>query len=165
MSTPRPWYREPFVWLIISFPLIAVIAGIATYVIADRTADGLVVDDYYRRGKEINVDLARDRAAAEHGLSGQLRISGANLALKLRARTGYAVSGTVLIRWLHATRGGFDQSQLLQRSRAGQEFRAGLPKLAPGHWYIQVEAEDWRLQGSLHLPRDTAVELRPTVGH
>jgi len=149
------------VWLIISFPLVAVIAGTATYIIADRTRDGLVVDDYYRRGKEINLDLARDRAAADHGLSGRLELTGGKLVLQLHARQGYGLPDALSIRWLHATRSGFDRQQTVQRHKAESMFRTDSPDLAPGHWYVQIEAQDWRLQGSLYIPQETSIDLRP----
>ena len=59
MNASRAWYREPLVWLLISFPLTAVIAGFFTLYLAIISSDGLVVDDYYHRGKEINKSLAR----------------------------------------------------------------------------------------------------------
>jgi hypothetical protein len=58
----KPWHRQPWVWLLIALPMSAVIGGMVTLYIAVTTSDGLVVDDYYRRGKAINLDLARDRA-------------------------------------------------------------------------------------------------------
>lgn len=45
-----PWYKQRWPWLLISV-LIVVIAAIITMVIAVRTADPLVNDDYYKRGK------------------------------------------------------------------------------------------------------------------
>ncbi|MGQ9723862.1 MAG: nitrogen fixation protein FixH [Tepidimonas sp.] len=38
-SLPRPWFREPFVWMVIAGPLIVVIASIATVVLAARNPD------------------------------------------------------------------------------------------------------------------------------
>ena len=70
----RPWYREPWVWLMIAFPMTAVIAGMTTIYLAVSTADGLVVDDYYKRGKAINMDLARDAAAARYQLKASIDI-------------------------------------------------------------------------------------------
>ncbi|WP_334133983.1 nitrogen fixation protein FixH [Tepidimonas sp.] len=35
----RPWYREPYVWLVIGGPLAVVIASVVTVVIAVRHAD------------------------------------------------------------------------------------------------------------------------------
>ena len=58
----RPWWRHGYVWLVIAGPAAVVIAGTATAVIAARGADPVVAKDYYRRGIEINRQLARERA-------------------------------------------------------------------------------------------------------
>jgi hypothetical protein len=162
MPETRPWYREPLVWLVISFPLTAVIAGVATYIIADRTHDGLVVDDYYKKGKEINLSLARDAAASRHGLHGRLELQPGRgqVRVTLTARDRAVLPAQVSLRWLHATRGGFDRDQQLARQPDGS-YRAALPELAPGHWYAQIEALDWRLQGSLRAPDETRLDLNP----
>jgi len=58
-----PWWKFGHVWLVIAGPAVVVVAGIATLVIAVRTADPVVESDYYRRGMEINKALAaRNRA-------------------------------------------------------------------------------------------------------
>ena len=43
-STPRSWWREPMMWIVIGFPAIVVVAAIATGVIAWRGADKVVLD-------------------------------------------------------------------------------------------------------------------------
>ena len=63
MSDGGPWWKHGFVWMVIAGPAIVVVAGIATLVIAVRSADPVVEADYYRRGIEINKALAaRDKA-------------------------------------------------------------------------------------------------------
>lgn len=58
-DTPsKPWWTHGHVWLIIAGPAIVVVAGIATLVLALRTPDPLVTEDYYRKGIEINKTLA-----------------------------------------------------------------------------------------------------------
>ncbi len=54
----KPWWTHGLVWLIIAGPAIVVVAGIATLVLALRTPDPLVAQDYYRKGIEINKTLA-----------------------------------------------------------------------------------------------------------
>lgn len=163
----RPWYREPFVWLLIAFPMTSVIGGFTTLYLAESSKDGMVVDDYYRKGKEINQLLARDQAAARHGLNARLKLSATDqqVVLRLAARE-HQLPGLLTLRWLHATRAGFDRTQELARAADGS-YRAGFPELVPGHWYVQLEAQDWRLQGSLRVPDETAIELAPVlpVGH
>ena len=162
MNLPRAWYREPLVWLLIAFPLIAVVAGFYTLYLAIQSKDGLVVDDYYQKGKEINLSLARDRTAEQLGLHASVHLDSAKqeVVVKLNATQPSSLPEKLDARWLHATRAGFDHTQTLARSADGF-YRAAFPELPPGHWYLQIETRDWRLQGSLSVPSDTRFELKP----
>jgi len=57
-----PWWKHGHVWLLISGPAAVVVASFATLWIAIATNDPVVDSDYYRRGIEINRQLAKDRA-------------------------------------------------------------------------------------------------------
>ena len=50
----EPWYKVPFVWLVVGIPLSAVIMGGVILYFSIVSFDGLVVDDYYTEGKKIN---------------------------------------------------------------------------------------------------------------
>lgn len=159
----RPWYREPMVWFIIAIPLTSVFTGFTMLYLAESSKDGMVVDDYYRKGKEINMVLARDQAAARYGLRGGLRLDGTGQRVTFEFEAGRAeLPASLRLRWLHATRAGFDHDQSLQRGADGR-YQAAFPELVPGHWYVQLEAEDWRLQGSLRVPGETRVQLVPVI--
>ena len=160
----RPWYREPFVWLLIGFPLTSVVVGITLYVIAAQNQDGLVQDDYYKKGKEINLTLARDQAAIQAGLHGSLQLDAASqqVLVELAAKNTGQLPQEITLRWLHATRAGFDRMQTLQRNTHGR-YSAEFPDLAPGHWYLQLEAQNWRVQGSLRVPKETRAILKPSA--
>ncbi len=71
----RPWYRHRWPWLLAIAPLAAIVGGMVTLWLAATTSDSLVVDDYYREGRAINQQLARDRVAASLGLHAQLRFA------------------------------------------------------------------------------------------
>lgn len=76
-----PWYREPWPWLLMIAPAAAVVGGIFTWWLAAHTNHALVVDDYYREGRAINQQLARDAEATRMGLSATLgNVSGAHSA-------------------------------------------------------------------------------------
>jgi len=158
----RRWYREPFVWLLIAFPMSAVIGGFVTLTLAIQSDDGVVADDYYHRGKEINRVLARDQAAARAGLTGTVTLDGGQgqLVLSLSAGEAKAIPPQIELQFLHATRAGLDRTLLLARSADGT-YRAGLPALDPGHWHVQVSTSDWRLVGSLNAPAERTATLRP----
>jgi len=151
------------VWLIIAFPLTSVLVGITIYVISSRTHDGLVQDDYYKKGKEINLTLARDQAAARDGLRAEITIDGnaQRVTALLTTRSKASLPTEITLRWLHATRSGFDLVQTLRYKSDGQ-YATTFPELAPGHWHVQMEAHDWRLVGTMRVPQETRVSLMPS---
>lgn len=57
-----PWWKYGHVWLLISGPATVVVAGILTVWIAIVKPDPVVDADYYRRGLQINKQLAAERA-------------------------------------------------------------------------------------------------------
>lgn len=59
---PAPWWKHGHVWLLISGPAAVVVAGVLTAWIAIATNDPVVDPDYYRKGIEINKQLAAERA-------------------------------------------------------------------------------------------------------
>ena len=71
----KVWYKEPWPWLLMSGPLIVVVAAFATLWLAAKNNSDLVSDDYYKDGKHIDLDIKRDSAAVERGINAQLLIS------------------------------------------------------------------------------------------
>lgn len=57
-AAPRPWWTFGYVWLVISGPAVVVVAGFFTLWLALAYPETLVSEDYYRRGVEINRELA-----------------------------------------------------------------------------------------------------------
>jgi uncharacterized protein len=55
-SDQNPWWNFGYVWLIISGPALVVIAGLITLYLALSRPDP-AVEDYYRKGIEINKTL------------------------------------------------------------------------------------------------------------
>ncbi|MBI5611932.1 MAG: FixH family protein [Gammaproteobacteria bacterium] len=162
MAAPKPvWYREPMVWMVILIPLTAVAMGVLILVLAIRSDDGLVVDDYYRQGKQINRVLARDRAAAARGLAGDVELDSARGELRVRLGAD-ALPENIEFQLLHATRAGFDKQMVIPRGADGV-YRAPLPELAPGRWNLQLSAQDWRLVGSLTAPAERRAAILPAI--
>jgi hypothetical protein len=56
----KPWWSFGYVWLIISGPLVVVIASFITLYLAISIPDP-AVEDYYRKGIEINKTLDAER--------------------------------------------------------------------------------------------------------
>ncbi len=163
-APPPPWYKQPYVWLLITFPAAAVLGGIVTIYIAVLTDDGLVTDDYYKRGLQINRSLARDRLADKMDLSATVDWAAAEsrLAVVLAAKDMHALPAQLQLRLFHSTRGGLDQAMLLPQTAAGR-YGGRAPDLAPGAWNIELGTSDWRLLGRMEVPGPRRVELVPVV--
>lgn len=156
-----PWYVQPWVWLLIALPATAVIGSMVSLYLAITTSDGLVVDDYYTRGKAINRDLARDRAAQTHRLEARFDIDmvGNRVSLTLKSRD-YVRPRAARLSFLHPTQPGHDQQIMLEQVGEGQ-YTAGIGELGRGKWYVQLEADDWRLSGRMQMPLAAPVVLSP----
>ena len=145
----RPCYREPWVWLMIALPMTAVIASMFTIYLAVSTADGLVVDDYYKRGKAINRDLARDAAALRYQLRAGIDIDLRDNRVRLLLESaGAELPNTVNFSLLHPTQAGYDQVLVLPHGGDGV-YTGAIDEMTRGNWYLQLEADDWRLSGSV----------------
>jgi len=57
-----PWWRHPWLWLVMIGPAVVVVAGFATWAIAWHGADQLVSADYYQKG----LALPKEGSAINH---------------------------------------------------------------------------------------------------
>ena len=57
----KPWYREPWPWILMAGPAAVVAAGAVTIVLAVATNDPVVTEDYYKRG----IEMGRAEPSAE----------------------------------------------------------------------------------------------------
>lgn len=67
----RPWWREPYVWLVISGPLSVVLACAVTAVYIMQGPDALVSDDHYREGVEISKQVQTAQPPMQPALTGR----------------------------------------------------------------------------------------------
>jgi len=157
----RHWTREPLVWLLIAIPSSAVIMGAVMITLALQSFSGMVVDDYYRKGKQINLVLARDKLAYELGLAANFRVDGSG-----RVEIRFDPDATVIpgerieLRLVHATREGLDRDLIFDNNRL-HLLAAELQLLGPGRWNIYLQTPDWRLTGSLQYPQNQRARLLP----
>jgi hypothetical protein len=163
----RHWKQEPLVWLLIAIPSTAVIMGVVMITLAIQSWSGLVVDDYYRKGKQINLVLARDQLAHELGLAAGLSlVADQNLDDSGRVEILFDPDVSVIpgerieLRLVHATRPGLDQDLIFENHQRHQ-LEAGLQLPGPGRWNVFLQTADWRLTGSLQYPQDRHTRLTP----
>ena len=158
----RPWYKEPMVWLAISIPLSAVVYGIFFLTVSITSFDGMVVDDYYKVGKQINRELKRDKAAQAHGLRAQLSVDGETLVVFIASNPDYSPTPALEISFFYSTRADIDKETFVEQTSPGI-YKGPMPKLETGRWNVQIASDDWRLLGSLRAPEETKVIISPQV--
>ena len=156
-----PWYREPWPWILMAGPAIVVVAGIATMVLAVRTFDGLVADDYYKQGLGINKVIAREAKAKALGLTASVQFSTERSKVRVVLAGGEGQPARLKLALVHPTLRAADQSVMLAPTGPGTYEGAMRP---PRHAALRLQLEDgegrWRLAG-LWATKDDGVQLAP----
>ncbi len=154
----KPWYREFWLWFVMTPVIAAVIGGFATLIIAGRPPP-LVVDDFGQIALTVERNQQRDKRAAELGLAAELRFDAG--PGKDRRTAVVRLSGDAPERLrldlIHPTRDDRDESVMLGRSG---ELYAGVISRPAGRLYLQIADENgtWRLTGNL-APEQQLVRL------
>lgn len=151
------WYKEPWAYFVFFLPLSAVIAGITTFIIANTDADTVVVDDYYKKGKSINLEISKIKAAEKLGIRFDMKVSESEIILK---PTGLESSFALLnVSFYHPTLADRDFNLTLTADGNGW-YRQTFDQAIQGKWRIQVLPFDqrWKLQTTVALPQ---ADFRP----
>ena len=150
-----PWYRQRWPWLLMLGPAIVVVAGFATLAIAVLSDDGLVTDDYYKRGLAINRTLARTQAAATQHIAAAVDIApDGRVVAHVTALT--AIPPVVRLHLAHPTRAGLDHDVELMQGADGT-YGGRIEGFTAGRWSVTLETDQWKLPqveatgASLHL--------------
>ena len=125
-------------------PAAVIVAGAVTVWLAIASADGLVADDYYKRGLAINQELGRDRAARERGIAAAVRARDGVLRVRLSGRDADPEALFALL--VHPTRAAHDERLRLSRVAPGL-YETALPRLPRGRWRLILEdpRREWRI--------------------
>nr|WP_298125799.1 FixH family protein [uncultured Pseudoxanthomonas sp.] len=162
-GTPRPFWKEPMVWLVWGLPLASVVAGIWLVVTAVRAGGADSVTDKVQRVSQIQTtDLGPDDNAAKRKLSAIVQIRTDHV--EMIAVTGdFAGTSPLVLTLAHPTEAAKDVVLTLARDTASWTAPAEIE--TTHDWNIQLTPQDgtWRIRG--RLQKDTqAVRLAPTRG-
>jgi hypothetical protein len=144
----QPWYRQFWPWFLILLPASVVVAGLSTLFIANRHADDLVVDDYYKDGLAINRQLEKKQRAEQLGISATLTFSGSRVDVRL---TGSVSTPDLHLLLSHPLESDRDFDVVLRRIDAGH-YQGTLPASVQPRWHWTLEqggSDAWRLDGSV----------------
>ncbi len=154
------WYKEPWAWLVFILPLTAVVAGITTLIIANTDPDSLVVGDYYKKGKAINVEISKIKQAQKLGIKFALRLTDNELVIK---PTGIEKKFPLLnVNFYHPTQQEKDFYFAMTQDGSGN-FRQSLSQNVSGKWRITITPfeNDWKIQNVITLPQSEFIDIIP----
>lgn len=149
----KPWYKEPWPWILMSGPLAVVVASFVSAWVALSTTDGLVVEDYYKKGLAANETIAMSDKAKALGLQVGINLTSHSISARLTATdASYVMPRSIRVTLAHPTRAGMDQT--LNLEKVGDLFQGEYRLPTAGHWIVTVEDEtgSWRLLGNAVLP-------------
>lgn len=159
--TAKPWYREPWPWLLAAGPFLVVVASLASAWIAIDSDDGLVAEDYYMRGLLINQELKRTAASEERNLGATITVT-ADGAVRVRMQglpdDPAGVPATLRLKLAHPTPAANDQVLTLTRT-AGGDYVGALSEQTAGRWIVILESDVWRLPTTTITGRLSEVRL------
>lgn len=147
-SVQTPWYREPWTWGLMAGPVGVIVAGAFTVTLAVRSNDGVVADDYYKQGLEVNQVLRRDQRAQAAGLKGSLELSPGKVIVTLQGEA--PLPAFVRLSLVHPTRSGADRTVELRRV-ADRRYEAAFDATDRARRRLVLEdpAGQWRVTGLL----------------
>jgi len=155
------WYKEPWAWFVFILPFTAVVAGIATYIIANSDPDPLVVGDYYKKGKAINMEVGKVKHAQKLGIRFALKLTDNELVIK---PTGIEKTFPLLnINFYHPTLEDKDFYLALTPDGNGY-FRKTFDQPVEGKWKITIAPFEnhWKIQNTIYLPQSDYINIIPS---
>jgi len=154
------WYKEPWFWFVIFFPMLAVTAGISTFVIFQNNQPDMVSEDYYKDGKKINQDLTKYHEALARNITFNLKFED-GVAVFTPASGDMTANQALQVSFFHVTLAKHDISVLATASGDGS-YRVQVPaEMLQGKWRVRAESFDgkWRIQEYVQYPNTSEIKL------
>ena len=160
MKSTSPFHKNPVLWLVVLLPLTTVVVGLIFLVFSIKNYDGVVIDDYYKKGKQINKTLERDELATQLDLKANLNLDAQRhlIFATLDANLNFEYPEKVELKFIHRTLSQKDVNvELLKQS--GNNYQAVLPQIEVSRWQIELGTTTWRLKGYLDMPEQSIISL------
>lgn len=148
----KPWYKQFWPWFLIILPLTVVIWTVVTVIVFANNSVSLVTEDYYKKGKGINIDLTKINVANQLGLKATV-YSESNTVMIEFDKGQLAHFPAINAMFAHRTLPDRDFSQLITADAKGI-YRIKLVHELQGPWFIELTPHDsqWLIQGRISFP-------------
>ncbi|MFG0606084.1 FixH family protein [Vibrio mimicus] len=148
----KPWYKQFWPWFLIILPLTVVIWTVVTVIVFANNSVSLVTEDYYKKGKGINIDLTKINVAKDLGLHAKVHSDGTMVIIEFdKGQLDHFPA--IQAMFAHRTLPDRDFSQLVTADAKGI-YRVKLESELQGPWFIELTPHDeqWLVQGRVTFP-------------
>jgi hypothetical protein len=155
------WYKQFWPWFLITIPALSMVLSFSMLTLAINTDDSLVVDEYYKEGKAINLQLDKLKKAKALNINTKLSVIDNRIAIDFV--TGAPASGEALhLDFYHATLESKDFNVLLTQDASGT-YRAQAEMSITGKWNVTLSPLDssWKVSQPLMFPRSDPIPFNP----
>jgi hypothetical protein len=140
----RRWYREPWPWLLMAGPFVAIVASLASAWLALKSDDGVVAQDYYKQGLRINQRLKHAAANPGRELGATITV-GAGGAVRVHVEGGTGAAPQSLRLTLARPAASARDEIVILKPGADGDYVGVLGAQKPGRWIVTLESGAWRL--------------------
>ncbi|AYO09337.1 FixH family protein [Vibrio campbellii] len=148
----KPWYKQFWPWFLIILPLTVVVWTIVTVVVFANNSVSLVAEDYYKKGKGINIDISKMNVARDLGLNAT--VSSDDNTVVISFNKGELPHFPALTAtFTHRTLPDRDFTKLLTADAKGN-YRLTPEDSIQGPWFVELEPhnKEWMIQGRVEFP-------------
>ena len=155
----QPWYKQFWPWFLITLTVGVSLLTVVRVLILTNQSVHLVTEDYYKKGKGINIDISRVSTAKDLGLSASVSSEGSTIVIQFeKGQLEHYPAITAM--FAHRTLPDRDFTQLITSDARGH-YRLTLDNELQGPWFIELTPHDekWLIQGRVEFPTISFVPL------
>ncbi|WP_039976852.1 FixH family protein [Vibrio jasicida] len=156
----KPWYKQFWPWFLIILPLTVVIWTIVTVVVFANNSVSLVAEDYYKKGKGINIDISKMNVARDLGLNATVS-SDVNTVVISFNKGELPHFPALTATFTHRTLPDRDFTKLLTADAKGN-YRLTQEDSIQGPWFVELEPhnKEWMIQGRVEFPAQPTILMK-----
>ncbi len=157
----KVWYKQFWPWFLIIVPLTSMVLSFTMMNLAFTGEDSMVIDDYYKEGRAINLKIQKLQQAQNLNISTKTQVF--SDYVEVIFISGEPENGEALtLDFFHSTQKFKDFSVTLFRDANGV-YRAPLTEDILGKWQLSLHPfnENWKIQQVVSLPQTSPFDLKP----
>ena len=157
----KVWYKQFWPWFLIIVPLTSMVLSFTMMNLAFTGEDSMVIDDYYKEGRAINLKIQKLQQAQNLNISTKTQVF--SDYVEVIFISGEPENGEALtLDFFHSTQKFKDFSVTLFRDANGV-YRAPLAEDILGKWQLSLHPfnENWKIQQVVSLPQTSPFDLKP----